>query len=210
MMFPVRWWIFLFLRDSGSIWLSMDSSFSPLSWAVFVIFVFFFYIGSYLFFGGASRLRSPLGRFIDGGYSDRTVDLAMRHCVLGCCLIVFRDCDCELDLKRDSRSSLSLLLRLLLSGYPMLHGRKKKLSDEDLDKIEKTLWEHGLEGRMLSYQASLRNWGLRLRSVTAIRRALHQQDWRRCIACQRSFASKELAERRVEEARKSLAAPTGR
>jgi len=34
-------------------------------------------------------------------------------------------------------------------------GRKKILTEEDVDKMEKTLWDHGIEGRMLSYQGLL-------------------------------------------------------
>jgi len=37
-----------------------------------------------------------------------------------------------------------------------------------------------------------------------IQRALRQRDWYRYVAYQQSFINKKLAERRVEEARKSL------
>ena len=84
-------------------------------------------------------------------------------------------------------------------------GRKKLLTDDDLDKVEKTLWDNGIEGRTLSYQGLLLESGVETEVCDrTIRRALIQRDWHRCVACQRSFVSEKLAERRVEEARKSL------
>jgi len=84
-------------------------------------------------------------------------------------------------------------------------GRKKIFSDEDVDKMEKVIWDHGIEGRMLSYQALLMEAGVdKDVSTRTIQRALGQRDWRRCVACTRSFVNNKLAEKRVEEARKSL------
>ncbi len=84
-------------------------------------------------------------------------------------------------------------------------GRKKKLSDEDIDTLERFLWQNGVEGRTLPYQALLMEAGIEAEvSDITIRRALGTRDWGKCIACQRGFVSHKLAERRVEEARKSL------
>jgi hypothetical protein len=84
-------------------------------------------------------------------------------------------------------------------------GRKKKLSDVDLDKIESLLWNNGIEGRRLSKQALLMESGVEVDcSDSTILRALGQRDWRRCVACQCSFVDSKLQERRVQEAKKSL------
>ena len=84
-------------------------------------------------------------------------------------------------------------------------GRKRILTEEDVDKMEKVIWDHGIEGRMLSYHGLLQEAGVEKElSQRTIQRALGQRDWRRCIACQRSFVNAKLAEKRCEEARKSL------
>ncbi|KAK5651023.1 hypothetical protein OQA88_1807 [Cercophora sp. LCS_1] len=71
--------------------------------------------------------------------------------------------------------------------------------------MEKVIWEHGIEGRMLSYQGLLMEAGVDKEvSTRTVQRALGQRDWRRCVACTRSFVNSKLAERRVEEARRSL------
>jgi transposase len=84
-------------------------------------------------------------------------------------------------------------------------GRKKKLSEEDLDKTEELIWNNGIEGRRLGNQALLMESGVEVEcSDRTILRALGQRDWRRCVACQRSFVDEKLMKRRVEEAQTSL------
>ncbi len=84
-------------------------------------------------------------------------------------------------------------------------GRKKKLSDDDIDRLEEFLWKNGVEGRTLSCQALLMEAGIEATvSDRTIHRSLQTRDWRKCIAFHRGFVSPQLAERRVEAARKSL------
>lgn len=84
-------------------------------------------------------------------------------------------------------------------------GRKKLLTDEDLDKIERLLWSEGFEARRLTYPQLLPAAGIdkEVHSQT-IQRALGTRQWRKCIACPRSFVSQRHAKQRVEFARKSL------
>ncbi len=86
-------------------------------------------------------------------------------------------------------------------------GRKKKLSDDDVDKLEDSLWKSGMEGRSLLYRGLLTEAGVDAEvSDATVRRALIQRDWRRCVACRRGFVCPNLAERRCESARKALEA----
>ena len=39
-------------------------------------------------------------------------------------------------------------------------GRKRILTEEDVDKMEKVIWDHGIEGRMLSYHGLLQEAGI--------------------------------------------------
>lgn len=83
-------------------------------------------------------------------------------------------------------------------------GRKKKLDDEDLDKIEKLIWEHGFEGKSLPYQWLLTEAGVEKEvSRRTIQRALGERGWKRCTKCQKSFVNVKLAEQQCEEAQKS-------
>ncbi|KAH0492913.1 hypothetical protein TgHK011_007840 [Trichoderma gracile] len=65
-------------------------------------------------------------------------------------------------------------------------GRKKILTDEDLDKI---LPAAGVNKEV--------HWH-------TVRRALGTRQWRKCVACNKSYVSRQHAEQRVEFARKSL------
>lgn len=84
-------------------------------------------------------------------------------------------------------------------------GRKKLLSQEDLDKIEELLWSEGFEARRLTYTQLVAAAGIDKEVCSrTVRRALGTRDWRKCIACPRSFVSARHAEQREEFARKSL------
>lgn len=84
-------------------------------------------------------------------------------------------------------------------------GRKKILTDIDLDKIEKLLWSEGFEARRLTYSQLLPAAGIDKEvHPQTIQRALGTRHWRKCIACPRAFVSRHHAEQRVEFARKSL------
>ncbi|KAK4146433.1 uncharacterized protein C8A04DRAFT_25655 [Dichotomopilus funicola] len=83
-------------------------------------------------------------------------------------------------------------------------GRKRKLDDEDLNKIEKLIWEHGLEGKSLPYQWLLTESGIEKEVANrTVLRALVQRGWKRCSTCQKSFVNAKLAEKQCEEARNS-------
>lgn len=89
--------------------------------------------------------------------------------------------------------------------FEKTRGRKKILTPEDLDKIEKLLWSEGFEARRLTYSQLLPAAGIDKEVCNrTLRRALGTRDWRKCIACPRSFVSREHAEQRVEFARRSL------
>lgn len=84
-------------------------------------------------------------------------------------------------------------------------GRKKILTNEDLDKLENLLWSEGFEARRLTYSQLLPAAGIEKEvSFQTVRRALGTRHWRKCIACPRAFVSRHHAERREEFARKSL------
>jgi len=65
---------------------------------------------------------------------------------------------------------------LILKDYPRTfnnnpfinetRGCKRLLTDEDIDKIEKVIWEYGIKGRMLSYQGLLMEAGVNKEVLT--------------------------------------------
>jgi hypothetical protein len=72
-------------------------------------------------------------------------------------------------------------------GVEETRGRRPKRSEIDIQKIEKLLYDGGLEARSLRWDALPRAAGLDTDvSGWTVRRYLHQKDWRKCIACTRS------------------------
>lgn len=84
-------------------------------------------------------------------------------------------------------------------------GRKRILTDEDIDTLERLLWSEGFEARRLTYSQLLPAAGID-KDVhwQTVRNALGTRQWRKCIACPKSFVSQHHAEERYEFARKSL------
>ena len=85
-------------------------------------------------------------------------------------------------------------------------GSKHLLSEEDISKLEKLVWENGFEGRTMTWEALAEEAGVRGRgqeyiSGKTVQRALGQKSWRHCIACRKSYVSPEHAKRRQKWAK---------
>jgi hypothetical protein len=90
-------------------------------------------------------------------------------------------------------------------------GRKAMISEEDIKRLEKIIWENGFEGRTLTWNMLAEEAGIpgekpgEFLSGKTIQRHLGQYGWRHCVACRKSFLSKELKKKRVKWAKDMLA-----
>lgn len=90
-------------------------------------------------------------------------------------------------------------------------GRHRLLDDEAIDKIEKLLWEQGFEARRLPWAALPDAAGVEFPgrmppSGKTVRRALGHRDYRKCIACVKSWVAEGSALTRVVWAKEQLMA----
>jgi len=83
-------------------------------------------------------------------------------------------------------------------------GRKSHFTKRDERAVEFVLWREGYKGRVLSWDALALEAGVDASGRT-VRRHLRQKDYRRCLACQRSWVAPALAETRVRFACEMLA-----
>ena len=86
---------------------------------------------------------------------------------------------------------------------PETRGRRSKITPADLRYMELIVQRSGKEGRVLSWKALGIEAGLDV-SAETIRRAMGSMAYRRCIACQKSFVTFNIAVRRVEWCRTML------
>ncbi|KDN61748.1 hypothetical protein CSUB01_12427 [Colletotrichum sublineola] len=88
---------------------------------------------------------------------------------------------------------------------PETRGRKKLLNTHDIQQMEKTLWTRGFEARALTWQALAVESGVYVScGWRTIQRAMGTHGWRKCVACDKGWVSKETAARRVRDAKKAL------
>lgn len=84
-------------------------------------------------------------------------------------------------------------------------GRPRKLSEDDVNKIEKLLWEGGFDARSIGWADLPAAAGCVVDvSGRTVRRMLHQKDWRKCVACDKGWVSEERMEARKEFCREAL------
>jgi hypothetical protein len=83
-------------------------------------------------------------------------------------------------------------------------GRHSKISKRGIRAIEYIIQSCGQEGRILSWEALGLEAGIEASGRT-IRRALGTMQYRRCIACQKSWVSPSLAAKRLQWAKDMLA-----
>jgi len=83
-------------------------------------------------------------------------------------------------------------------------GRKVQFTARDTRAVERVLWRCGFDGRVLSWDALALEAGVDVSGRT-VRRYLRQKDYRRCLACQRSWIAPALVQIRVRFAREMLA-----
>lgn len=93
--------------------------------------------------------------------------------------------------------------RTFHSAFNETRGQQKnKLSEKDLDILEASLWEHKFDARTIPWGAMPAAAGLDVEvSGRTVQRAMGQRDWRKCIACSRSYVSPRQAQKREEYAR---------
>ncbi len=78
------------------------------------------------------------------------------------------------------------------------------LTERDLQTLEFIVRRHGQDGRVLSWEGLAEEAGLNVSGRT-IQRAMGTMDYRRCIACQKSWVMPSLAARRLKWASDMLA-----
>ena len=80
-------------------------------------------------------------------------------------------------------------------------GRKLLLSSEDVQAMEKLIWDHGYEARTLTWTSLLHAAGIEKTCHTrTVQRAMGTLDYRKCIACPKRWVSQASAQKRVEYA----------
>ena len=95
--------------------------------------------------------------------------------------------------------------RTFHSNYNETRGRKKKLDNQALIQIERCIEQGGFDGRTLSWESIPSAAGLDLEvSARTVRRALRELNFRRCIACEKQYRSKQSKAKRVEYSRVML------
>lgn len=103
------------------------------------------------------------------------------------------------------RQSRDLEPRTFHSIYRETRGRRKKLTEEDLDVLEAFIIDNGYDSRTLRWQDLPAEAGLEVEvSGETVRRRLKEREFRRCQACQKEYVSPRLAERRQGYARVTL------
>lgn len=89
-------------------------------------------------------------------------------------------------------------------------GRKPLVKEEDVQKLEKLIWDNGFEGRTMTWESLaeesevLNTHGEPISGKT-IQRHLGQLGWRHCVACRKHFLSEELKKKRVKWSKDMLA-----
>ncbi|KZL63819.1 hmg box protein, partial [Colletotrichum incanum] len=82
---------------------------------------------------------------------------------------------------------------------PETRGRRKLLQPADLQAMEKTLWSRGLEARALTWQSLAVESGIQVDcSWRTIQRAMGSIGWRKCVACDIGWVSRDIAARRYD------------
>ena len=103
------------------------------------------------------------------------------------------------------RESRDFDSRTFHSTFAETRGRKKKLSQNDLKRLEQFLESNGFDGRTITWDSLPAAAGLDVEvSGETVRRALKTIGFRRCIACQKAWVSKDLADRRKAYAQTML------
>ena len=83
-------------------------------------------------------------------------------------------------------------------------GRKRILTEKDIDYLELLILRGGFDGRTLTFETLAQEIDVEV-SARTIRRTFKQLQYRRCLACRRTWVHPKLAQQRVEFARKMLA-----
>ncbi|KAL7789686.1 hypothetical protein V8C43DRAFT_286125 [Trichoderma afarasin] len=74
--------------------------------------------------------------------------------------------------------------RTFHNEFEETRGRKKLLTDEDIDKLKKLIWSDDFEARQLTWPQLLPAAGIDKQiSRATVRRALGTRHWRKCVAC---------------------------
>ncbi|KAL6806435.1 hypothetical protein GGI42DRAFT_282163 [Trichoderma sp. SZMC 28013] len=74
--------------------------------------------------------------------------------------------------------------RTFHNEFEETRGRKKLLTDEDIEKLKKLIWSEDFEARGLTWSQLLPAAGIDKQiSLSTVRRALGTRHWRRCVAC---------------------------
>lgn len=80
-------------------------------------------------------------------------------------------------------------------------GRKRILTPDNLNAMEKLIWKYGFEARALTWQALAYEAGIAVEvSWRTIQRAMGTLGYRKCVACRKGWVSPATAKRRLEAA----------
>ncbi|KAH8645497.1 hypothetical protein BX600DRAFT_519508 [Xylariales sp. PMI_506] len=83
-------------------------------------------------------------------------------------------------------------------------GRKRILSEEDIQKIENFLYYGGCEGRRLPWEALPGAAGVDYQGTSrTTQKTIQHKDWRKCTECAKGWISADHAQRRVEAAKEA-------
>lgn len=83
-------------------------------------------------------------------------------------------------------------------------GRKRILTERDINYLELLILRGGFDGRTLTFEVLAQEIDVEV-SARTIRRIFKQLQYRRCIACRRTWVHPKLTQQRVDFARKILA-----
>ena len=83
-------------------------------------------------------------------------------------------------------------------------GRKVQFTERDAQAVKQVLWRCGFARHVLSWDALALEVRVDVSGCT-VRRHLRQKDYRRCLACQRSWVTPALVQTRVRFAKEMLA-----
>jgi len=104
-------------------------------------------------------------------------------------------------LLKQAREDPGLEPRTFHSNFRETRGRPKKISDDDLAKLEALIASEGQDARVLQWKDLPAAAGLDLNvSSETVRRRMREISFRRCLACQKSYVPPNLAARRLEYA----------
>jgi hypothetical protein len=90
------------------------------------------------------------------------------------------------------------------AGEKETRGAPHIISQEYIWRMEEILRNADVEERAMTWLALGEEAGLNRVSERTIQRAIGRLDYHKCVACQRGWVSKDLAERRVEFAKRML------